>query len=393
VADVSVEYDGGSYWALVFAELAFAGIFLIPAVSRATGIAPAAGISLIVLHVVLFKINGLWLYRAAGRGNRVAKRFMVGSAVVYNYVIALAFVLATGDPRTMFWMGVLIVVSVNGASQEIERSGLFLLASVVAPLGTIPVFLARGADPAWSVAGPLICAGLCAASYTSLAGTAALWREVRAKQEQQISSLRARSAQLERHHIAQDLHDVVGSTLAMVALHADLVERHLEEPEELRRIASAVREAAREGIGDLRGVLDALSPLATESDSVAETLRRSGARAAAASETEIVVTCAGGPVSLDGPVRVAIVRIFQEAIHNAVRHGKAGRIAAHMASDAREVSLDVSDDGVGFTNDGGNAQGRGLSGMRARAEDLGGRFELTTAPGRGVRIQIALPLR
>jgi signal transduction histidine kinase len=393
VADVSVEYDGSSQWMTVFVELAFAAIFLIPAVSRATGISPATGIGLVVLHVVCFKANGLFLYRASARGNRTAKRWMVGSAIFYNYAIAIAFVLATADPKSMFWMGVLIVVCVNGASQEIEPSVVFLVASILSPVLTIPVFLARGSDPTWSVAGPLICAGLCAAAYTALASTAVRWREVRAEQEQEISRLRALASELERRQMAQDLHDVVGSTLAMVALHADLVERHLDEPKVLLRIASAVREAAREGIGDLRGVMDALSPTTTEIESVAANLRRSGERAAEASEAEIVVTCTAGPMTLDGPVRVALVRTFQEAIHNAVRHGKARRIAAHMAGDAGEVSLEVTDNGTGFTDDGMTAHGRGLSGMRSRAQDLGGRFELTTAPGQGVRLRLALPRR
>jgi signal transduction histidine kinase len=89
-------------------------------------------------------------------------------------------------------------------------------------------------------------------------------------------------------------------------------------------------------------------------------------------------------------VRLALVRVFQESLHNALEHGAATHIDVELAADPGEVTISVSDNGVGFVPS-ARAVGSGLDGMRARASELGGTFALVASPGGGARVRFTLP--
>ncbi len=93
-----------------------------------------------------------------------------------------------------------------------------------------------------------------------------------------------------------------------------------------------------------------------------------------------------------------LLLFFKEALHNAVRHSGAGRVEIHLeVSDGRLLG-EVADDGSGVDpaaveaapHDG---SGRGLASLRYRADALGGRLEIDTAPGAGTRVRLEMPLR
>jgi signal transduction histidine kinase len=91
---------------------------------------------------------------------------------------------------------------------------------------------------------------------------------------------------------------------------------------------------------------------------------------------------------------LALFRIAQEALGNAVKHGAAKRIAVRLQRSGSDVSLDVSDDGVGFDRSRlAAASGLGLITMRERASQLDGTFDVDSAPGRGTTIRVVIPFR
>jgi signal transduction histidine kinase len=89
-----------------------------------------------------------------------------------------------------------------------------------------------------------------------------------------------------------------------------------------------------------------------------------------------------------------LLRIAQEASTNAFRHARARRISIRLEYGGQEVSLEITDDGVGFrpaevlkNNDGH----LGLRGMRARAKKLRGTLEIASEPGEGARLRVVVP--
>ena len=177
-----------------------------------------------------------------------------------------------------------------------------------------------------------------------------------------------------------------------MALYGSLVQDEANNSAHARQLASTIREAARTGLDNLRSVLQAmpqapksLQQLAAELAVVAE---RNAGPAAAKLHVDV---SGGGEVILSGGLRTALVRIFQETVHNALRHGAASRIDASLGADDDAVHLRVADDGVGFDPAVRNS-GTGLAGMQARAREVGGELHVSSCPGEGTTVQVTLPL-
>jgi signal transduction histidine kinase len=99
-------------------------------------------------------------------------------------------------------------------------------------------------------------------------------------------------------------------------------------------------------------------------------------------------------------IREGIYRITQEALNNATKHAHAHQIIVQLdGSRPRELSLSIRDDGVGFTpgedrnRDGYEEGGFGMNTMRERAEELGGRIKVISAPGKGTIVEVTIPLK
>ena len=93
-------------------------------------------------------------------------------------------------------------------------------------------------------------------------------------------------------------------------------------------------------------------------------------------------------------VALALYRIAQEAMGNAVTHGAAPHVDVRLARSNGLVTLVVTDDGQGFdASRTGGVRGLGLINMRERARQLNGTFELTSEPGRGTTVRVTIPFR
>jgi signal transduction histidine kinase len=89
----------------------------------------------------------------------------------------------------------------------------------------------------------------------------------------------------------------------------------------------------------------------------------------------------------------ALFRIAQEAVTNTVRHASASEVTVRVARDDAQVILTIADDGIGFDPSARAVSARrlGLVSMRERAEDLGGRFSISSAAGHGTTVQAEVP--
>jgi signal transduction histidine kinase len=194
----------------------------------------------------------------------------------------------------------------------------------------------------------------------------------------------------ERSRLAGDLHDAVSQKLfslrARARAAAVLAGR---DPARAAAEMEAVAQLGAEAQAELRAVIDGLAPPELGEAGLAESLRRYAVLAGRAHGVAVRFEAAGLPV-LDERQEAALYRVAQEALHNALRHAGAGRIAIELSRSPRRVILAVTDDGAGFAA--GAPEGLGFASMRGRAAAVGGTLTIRSAPGAGTTVRLAVPL-
>lgn len=171
----------------------------------------------------------------------------------------------------------------------------------------------------------------------------------------------------ERERIARDLHDVVGRTLTLLALKADLAARMIDRDAEATRAeVEAIAAAARAGLADVRAALagQAGGGLAQEASASRAALRPAG----------VAPALRGDPAEVPANAGAVLAMTLREAVTNVIRHAGARHCTIRIAADAHEARLVVEDDGVGLSC----REGNGLTGMRQRLVAAGGALRLTT---------------
>lgn len=197
----------------------------------------------------------------------------------------------------------------------------------------------------------------------------------------------------ERNRLARELHDALTQSLFALRLRLQSA-RELLEPEP-DRAARELDEATSllEGIFDeLRSLVLQLRPPALEAEGLVRTLDKHLAVAGRAHGVDVRFEPDGvGP--LDGDVEDALFRIAQEALTNVIRHAGATRVDVSLSRSGPAVVLRVADDGSGFDAAARSIRSRrlGLVSMRERAEQVGGRLEIRSAPGSGTVVTARVP--
>ncbi|HEX5880019.1 MAG TPA: sensor histidine kinase, partial [Actinomycetota bacterium] len=187
----------------------------------------------------------------------------------------------------------------------------------------------------------------------------------------------------ERRRIARELHDGVGQDLAGLVMGLEALERSpgTIEVADLRQLARSTAQQIRELIVDLRPrVLDDLG--------LGAGLRWLTQERHPNLHVELDVEL---DRQLPSPVETAIFRIIQEALTNVDRHALAAEARLRVRAADGEVRAVVEDNGRGFDPH-GEAGGFGIVGMRERAEQLGGRLQVTSDSTAGTRVEAVLPL-
>jgi signal transduction histidine kinase len=205
---------------------------------------------------------------------------------------------------------------------------------------------------------------------------------------------RARQAAVleERQRLARELHDSVTQALYGVSLYAEAAGRALADGESdaVTTNLREIRETTQEALGEMRLLLFDLRPPLLEEHGLARALRtRLGAVEARAG---LVAELSGeGAERLPPETEQELYRLAQEALNNVVKHAHARRVAVRLDVSTDRAVLEVADDGIGFEPALRGGDGFGLPGMRERAERLGGRLQVESAPGAGTRVRAEVP--
>ena len=193
----------------------------------------------------------------------------------------------------------------------------------------------------------------------------------------------------ERERIGRDLHDLLGHTLSLITLKAELAGKLLgRDPEAARREILDVERISRDALKEVRSAVSGYR---------AEDLRAELARARMALDAaDVAFTAPAGseiPLDLTPAEESALAFALREAVTNIVRHAGAKSCQVRIEATASGIRLEVSDDGRGAS---GVHEGSGLSGMRERIAALGGTVERESGEGDvggggGTRLAITLP--
>ena len=207
-----------------------------------------------------------------------------------------------------------------------------------------------------------------------------------------MRGLRARySAVLaERNRISRDIHDTLSQNLAGIALQLDAVHMHLPDVQsDLRERLDEACNLTRYSLAEARRAISDLRSDELECPELAAALPEIAQRLAAALQTRIQVI--GAPRKLNPAMERNLLRIFQEALTNAVKHAQARTVDVELRFAPHSLALRVR----GFDPESLNPAGSGhygLIGMRERAERIGGHLTLHSSPGEGTELLVEVPL-
>lgn len=225
--------------------------------------------------------------------------------------------------------------------------------------------------------------------------TLAKWAGVAIANARSVEAERLRfamdAAEQERAQWARELHDETLQGLAAVRLMLATGRRGDEG-----RLRESVDRALGQidvEIASMRALINDLRPDSLDRLGIEAALRGLGSRLESRNPgLQVRVESAGeGTAMLDEAVEVALYRVTQEAINNAVKHGGAGEVIVRFRRLRTSAGVEITDDGAGFDTAAIDL-GYGIIGMRERAELAGGKLEIESSPGAGAVVTLEVPV-
>jgi two-component system, NarL family, sensor histidine kinase DesK len=293
-------------------------------------------------------------------------------------------ILAVGGPNGSNWVGALVVASAAvGGSMPTVR--LVVLGAACCTAAGLSVYLIEGmlnsSNTLAFIAPPLAaCLAYSASRRLDLVNKL---RETRAE-------LARMAVADERLRIARDLHDLLGQSLSLITLKAQLAGRVIDaDPERAAREIADLETVARRSLGEVRAAVTSYR----QPSLPAELAAARQMLAAAGMDCRV-----HAPESMELPLAVDALLAWtvREGVTNVVRHSGARAVTITITVTADEVSAEVADDGVGPAWDAaprpGENAGSGLSGLTERARTAGAEISTGEGPGgKGFRLQVRVP--
>ena len=197
----------------------------------------------------------------------------------------------------------------------------------------------------------------------------------------------------ERQRLARELHDTLAQGVAGLVLQLEAANAHLEQ-DHVARAQAIIQQSMKRARNTLAEARAAIDDLRLESGSLAEVVQRHADRFSQATGIPCHLT-----LDLKAEERIPLViadhaeRVVGESLANVARHAQASNVWLTVRHTEDALLVDVRDDGIGFDVETVASRGHyGLLGMRERTRAVNGRFEITSAPQAGTRLQATLPL-
>jgi len=198
----------------------------------------------------------------------------------------------------------------------------------------------------------------------------------------------------ERRAIARELHDELGQCVTAIrAIALSIAGRAEQVLPQVHGSALSIASVAGSMYDAVHAIVARLQPAVLARQGLAAGLEEWLRGWQANHPGRELQFCLGGPLGEVPPAtELAVLRIVQEALSNAVRHGEARHLRIHLEADQVRLLARIEDDGCGFVTAAQPAGHFGLSGMRERASELGGGLTIESTPGGGTRVSVEFPL-
>ncbi|MCJ7843228.1 sensor histidine kinase [Lederbergia sp. NSJ-179] len=199
----------------------------------------------------------------------------------------------------------------------------------------------------------------------------------------------------ERKRISREIHDGPAQLLANVLIRSDLAERvHIEEgPDQAFKEIRSLKEMIRDALYEVRRIIYDLRPMALDDLGLIPTLEKYLSTLGEYHQSvDIQFINLGGDKRLPGKYEVALFRLIQESVNNALKHAEAKQIKVKLEVCPDRVSVLIKDNGKGFDPAVNKNGSFGLMGMKERIEILEGKLNVESAPDKGTMIHIKIPV-
>jgi signal transduction histidine kinase len=319
-------------------------------------------------------------------------------AVYGTAVVGAAGWAATGQ----VYGAALVMVLVAFYSLAVAGSGRVALVAFGAG-GTLAIWLAGGLRGPWGWwGGPQLdmwAEMVAAGAIGALVAARRHWKQSERLRLQQLDCARADEIRSqvtsERLRIARELHDVVAHSMAVINVQASAAAALLpSDPTRVAESLQAIRRASKEGLRELRSILDVLRLVDEEQPAVPlpdQEALQALADAAATAGTRTDMRCDAAFDGAPAETALAAYRIVQESLTNVIRHAKGASAEVTVARRGNVLTVDVVNDDQGSAELPVGGTGNGLVGMQERARALGGFLRAGPVPGGGFRVHAELP--
>lgn len=201
----------------------------------------------------------------------------------------------------------------------------------------------------------------------------------------------------ERMRVSREIHDGPAQSMANVVLKAELCEKLLsidmnQSKEELRNL----KEIVRNSLKDIRKIIYDLRPMSLDDLGLIPTIKRYTDNFVEEKEINVEVMVLGEQETIKPIIEIACFRVIQEALNNVAKHSKAKDVLIKIEQTVDKLTIVIKDNGVGFEVDklktNSYENGFGLIGMKERAELLNGKLDIISAPRKGTKVILYIPL-
>ncbi|WP_432357417.1 sensor histidine kinase [Sporosarcina sp. UB5] len=216
-----------------------------------------------------------------------------------------------------------------------------------------------------------------------------------ARQKQEFAIQIIQAQEEERKRLSRDIHDGPAQMLANVLLRSGLIEKTFNErgPIDALSELSQLKEMVRNALLEVRRIIYDLRPMALDDLGLIPTLRK---YTSTVMEYEKDVTIhfmnSGAEKRFESSIEVAVFRLVQECISNALKHGKARNVWVKVEWLHDTMNIVVKDDGKGFDPSQTKDKSFGIIGMRERVELLKGEMKIMSTIGNGTTVLFRIPL-